>query len=190
MTKTKDDIAIERKIRLLQKHALELSKLVPSDDAIADAVGLTREVEVSLAKTRQKWEAAARAEMEPIPIAQQKTPRPKSARGSSKVVAESKQYRLVPQYKTVRSFNSQALLAGLAGEDGSILQALQTAMTFDAVRLTWRWTELNTLLRDQEVALRIEYREINDFDGTDGPMVGERKVDAGMKRELIEQDDS
>lgn len=185
---TPEDTVIERKIRLIRKHAHELSKLVPSDEGIADAVGLTRELEVSLATTRKRWESLARAEMESIPRDQQKQPRPKAARGAAPI-AESKQYRLIPQFKTVRSYNSQAILAKISGgaSNLSLLDALRLAIQVDAVRLTWRYTELKGLLAVEEVPLQTEYREVSDLDGVDGPMVGERKVDNGFKRELIEQ---
>ncbi|KKL26383.1 hypothetical protein LCGC14_2395800, partial [marine sediment metagenome] len=96
-------------------------------------------------------------------------------------VAVGKQYELVPTYKTDRSYNSPAILAGLAGE-GTILQALRMAMDVDAVRLTWRFTQLKRLLSDQQVPLRIEYQEINDDAGTDGAMIGENTYQSGMKR--------
>lgn len=178
------DTIVERKIRLIRKHAAELAKLVPSEAGIADACGLTREIEVSLAATRKKWEQLARAEMETIPRDQQQHPRPASARGAAPI-AESKQYRLIPQFKTIRSYNSQAILAKLAS-DGTVLGALSEAIAADAVRLTWRFTELKGLLSVAEVPLLTEYREVSDLDGVDGPMIGERSVDNGMKRELIE----
>ncbi|KKN15594.1 hypothetical protein LCGC14_0984440 [marine sediment metagenome] len=179
MTTATEDYAIMRKIRLIKKHAAELSKLSPSDSGIADACGLTREIEVSLSETRRGWEQVAATEMEPI-VDHDKSQRVNPYdRGTP--VAVGKQYELVPTYKTDRSYNSPAILAGLAGE-GTILQALRMAMDMDAVRLTWRFTQLKRLLSDQQVPLRIEYQEISDDVGTDGAMIGENTYQSGMKR--------
>jgi hypothetical protein len=169
-----------RKIRLIRKHASELSRLAPSDAGIADACGLTREIEVLLGETRRSWEQVAADEMEPIHNHDRSERVNPYDRGTP--VAVGKQYELVPTYKTDRSYNSPAILAGLAGADGTILQALRLAMDVDAVRLTWRFTQLKRLLSDQRVPLRIEYQEINDDAGTDGAMIGEYTYQSGMKR--------
>ena len=181
-TTATEDYAIMRKIRLIKKHAAELAKLSPSDDGIADACGLTREIEVLLGETRRGWEQVAATEMEPI-VDHDKSQRVNPYdRGAP--VAVGKQYELVPTYKTDRSYNSPAILAGLAGE-GTILQALRMAMDMDAVRLTWRFTQLKRLLSDQKVPLRIEYQEISDDVGTDGAMIGENTYQSGMKRVAV-----
>ncbi|KKL28873.1 hypothetical protein LCGC14_2370740, partial [marine sediment metagenome] len=110
MTTATEDFAIMRKIRLIRKHAAELSKLSPSDAGIADACGLTREIEVLLGETRRGWEQVAATEMEPI-VDHDKSQRVNPYdRGTP--VAVGKQYELVPTYKTDRSYNSPAILAG------------------------------------------------------------------------------
>ncbi len=187
MTTATDDYAIMRKIRLIKKHAAELAKLTPSDSGIADACGLTREIEVLLGETRRSWENIAATEMEPV-VDHDKSNRVNPYdRGAP--VAVGTQYELVPTYKTDRSYNSPAILAGLAGDDEgrTILQSLLLAMDADALRLTWRYTQLKRLLSDHQVPLRIEYREINDDAGTDGAMIGENTYQSGMKRVAIKE---
>lgn len=175
-----------RKIRLIRKHAAELAKLTPSDAGIADACGLTRELEVLLAETRRGWEQVAATEMEPI-VDHDKSKRVNPYdRGAP--VAVGSQYELVPTYKTDRSYNSPAILASIAGDDGmTILEALRMAMDVDAVRLTWRFTQLKRLLSDQRVPLRVEYQEISDDAGTDGAMIGENTYQSGMKRVPVKE---
>ncbi len=180
MTTTPDDIAIMRKIRLIKKHALELKELTPSDSGIADACGLTREIEVHLGVTRRSWENTAAAEMDPI-YDHDKSNRV-NQRERTAPVAVSQQYELVPDFKTTYYYNSPAVLAGLAGDKGSILDALLLAMETGAVRLSWQLKKLTSLLYDQDVDVLMVQREIGNDEGVDGAMIGKVKVPNGVKR--------
>lgn len=172
-----------RKIRLIKKHAAELSKLTPSDAGIADACGLTREIEVLLGETRRSWEKVAATEMEPIYDHDQ------SARinqyEKQAPVAVSRQYELVPRFKTTYSYNTPGILVGLAGEEGSIVDALLLAVEFGAVRLSWQLRKLTSLMYDQDVDMLMVQREIDDMEGPKGALVGKVKVQDGVTRVAI-----
>ncbi len=182
-----DDKKIQGAITRLKNAALDLDKFVPSDDGIADACGFVREVEVQLASRRRIWEQSAAAEMPAI--SKDEAPIRDVPPPVGLPVAVSKKYKLTPQFTTDRSYNDQALLVAIAGDDLSVLEAIRLAMSFDAVRLTWQWTGLKRLLYEQRIGLRTAYVEVSDDDGVDGYMVGEVKRQTGMKRELIPDDE-
>lgn len=182
MTAT-DDFAIMRKIRLIKKHASQLSQLTPSDSGIADACGLTREIEVILAKARRSWEQVAAAEMEPI-WDHDKSMRV-NQRDQSPSIAVGKQYDLVDKFKTTYSYNTPGILIGLAGESGTVVDALMLAVEHGAVRLNWQLHKLTSLLYEQDVDMVMTQREINDDEGPGGALVGKVKVKDGVTRVAI-----
>lgn len=182
MTAT-DDYTIMRKIRLIKKHALELSKLAPSDAGIADACGLTREIEVLLGKARRSWEQIAAAEMEPI-YDHDKSKRI-NQREKQAPVAVGEQYELVDKFKTTYSFNTPGILVGLAGDEGSIVDALLLAVEFGAVRLSWQLRKLTSLMYEQDVDMLMVQREISDDEGPGGALLGKVKVKDGVTRVAV-----
>lgn len=187
MTKRTEEQIFATEMEVLQDSAKRLSKLIPSEAAIADAAGIVREVERLLGETRRKWEDMAVAEMEPIKNHDETRRRNPRERGAP--VAVGQQYELVPQFKNIYSYNTQALLVGLIPEGGTVMDALRRALDFDAVRLQWQWTNLGNLLHEFEVPLRMEYREVSDLDGSDGPMVGRVKVPTRPKRVPIKTEE-
>lgn len=180
---TEQDTVIERKIRLLKKHTDELATLTPSDGGIADACGLTREIEVQLQTIRRSWEKVAATEIDPTPTYKQ----PDSRRQTAPVATGAK-YELVPKTKTVRSYNTPAILASLmaADEDRDLFGALKLALEVDAVRLTWRLTPLKKLLKAEHAPLRIAFNPVNDHTGVDGALIGETETPDGVTRVRIE----
>lgn len=176
-----DDTNISELLRRLRRDAVSISKLTPSDQELADTVGLTREIEVRLADTRHRWEQLT-AEMEPV-YEPDTSRRVNEAERAGPPVAVGKRYELVPQYKTVRTYNTPAILVAIAEATGmGPIDALQDALGADAVRLSWRWTQLKRYLRDRHVTIRIGHDAVSDHDGTDQPMVGEVRVQSGVKR--------
>ncbi len=182
-----DDKKIQGAITRLENAARDLDKFIPSDDGIADAIGLVREVEKRLASRRLIWERSAVAEMPAIaakddaPIYD--TPPPPKA-----PVAVGRKYKIVPTFTTTRSYNDSALLVAIAGDDLTLVESLKLARSYDAVRLTWRWTQLKRLLSEQRIGLRQAYVEVSDNDGPDGFMVGETKKQTGTEKILITDD--
>lgn len=186
-TPNKDDTAIRRKIRLVTKHANELSRMTPSDAALADAVGLTRAIEVSLSKTRRRWESLV-AEMEPIREPSPKVERVDPGARSGRPVVQGTRYELVPKYKTVRSYNTPAILTSIAAATGgSPTDALMNAIGAGAARLTWAWTPLKRYLKDVDAAMTVVAHEVADHSGLDEGMVGEVEVQAGVDRVPIKE---
>ena len=184
MTAT-DDYTIMRKIRLIRKHALELAKLSPSDDGIADACGLTREIEILLQNARRSWEQVAAVEMEPVYGHDQS--RRISQREKQAPVATGQQYELVEKFKTTYTYNTPGILVGLAGENGSIVDALSLAVEVGAVRLAWQFQKLTVLLSDQDVDMLLVQREISDGEGPAGALIGKVRVKDGVRRVPVKE---
>ncbi len=172
-------------VEALQQAAKAVTDAIPDDDELADAVGLVRQVERKLQDARLRWERVAQ-EMEPIPD-EDRSVEPK---GRAVPVARGKRYELVPQHKTVRSYNTPAIFTAIQNAtDWTSWATLRDLMEADALRLTWRWTELNNLLAELRVPLHKGYEEVDDDSGTEAPMVGEVRVATGMKRVEIHPDD-
>ncbi len=172
-------------VEALQAAAKAVTDEIPNDDELADACGLVRQVERKLQDARLRWERVA-AEMEPIRD-EQRIVEPK---GRAVPVAQGKRFELVPQHKTVRSYNTPAIFTAIQKQtDWTSWATLRDLMEADALRLTWRWTELNNLLSELRVPLHKGYEEVDDDSGSDAPMVGEVKVPTGMKRVEIHPDD-
>ena len=77
-------------------------------------------------------------------------------------------YQIIETNAAERSYNSAAIIKAFADEGLSLPDLIR----FDAVRLSWRWTELNRVARGK-VDLRVTQREIDDTGDVEGPMIGE-----------------
>jgi hypothetical protein len=134
---------------LLNQIEAEVNKLAeapyPSDDEAVDAIG-------QLARISKKVNDYKRGLMAELP-------------GPTTGI----EYRAVQKRKGTRSYNTGALLSAFA-EQGVTIHDLRAE---DAVRLTWRWTELKRAAYVSGVTLRIAPREIEDTGEVDGPMIGE-----------------
>jgi hypothetical protein len=73
-------------------------------------------------------------------------------------------YRAVTNRKAVRSYNTNGILAAFGGD-------LQRLLRADAVRLQWRWTQLERACNVGDVPLTKVFHEIDD--GDPDAMVGE-----------------
>lgn len=64
-----------------------------------------------------------------------------------------------------RSYNTDRILGRLAsGLDGGLFGALRHAVEQDALRLTWRWTELKRLYETLDLPMTVVRHEIADGD--------------------------
>jgi len=176
-----EDEAIRSHLSTLLAAATKVKRMTPSDAELADAVGLTREIEVILADTRHRWERLT-SEMD----RQWDAPKDNRADPNERAgapVAVGKRYELVPTYTTDRTYNTPAILVSVATATGQgPMDVLQDAIAADAVRLSWRWTQLKTYLRQRDVDLRVAPRPVTDHDGTDEAMVGEDRRQTGVTR--------
>jgi hypothetical protein len=164
------------RLAALKAAALAVIHEPPTDDELADTVGAMREMEVLLADTRRRWERIA---YELPPVESKTRGEPPTVRG--------REYELVPQYKIERSFNTPAILVAIQRvTEWDAWQVLLEARRADAVRWTWRWTDLNKFLSRLNVPLHKAYVEVTDDDGTAAPMVGEVRKEAGVKRVPID----
>lgn len=176
-----DDVAIRRKIRLIEKHTNELKRMTPTDAGLADAVGHTRAIEVILGETRRRWESLV-AEMEPLQTWHPERRVDPNERAGAPAV-EGKDYELVISYSMTRTYNTPAILVEVGKAMGvGPTDALMEAINADAVRLGWRWTELKRFLRDVGATLSITPEQVTDHDGLDGAMVGEERKQSGVRR--------
>ena len=78
-------------------------------------------------------------------------------------------YRVAENRSASRSYNTAGLLSSFA-DKGWTLQDLTRA---DAVRLSWRWTELKRAATQADVTLSVAQHEIGDDGDVDAPLVGE-----------------
>lgn len=86
-------------------------------------------------------------------------------------LAEGERFRTVQSRKASRSYNTAAILSAFDHDLHALLDA-------DAVRLSWRWTELKRYAYQAGVTLSIAPREIEDTGEVDGPtLVGETWTD-------------
>lgn len=86
--------------------------------------------------------------------------------------SQGEHYQIVGFRKADRSYNTAAILAEFADAPGGGW-GISELRKLDAVRLTWRWTELKRAVHEAGVGLRITSREIDDDGDMDAPMVGE-----------------
>jgi len=172
-------------VEALRVAAKAVTDAIPDDDELADTVGDVRQIERRLQDARLRWERVAQ-ELEPIRDEQ----RIVDPKGRAVPVAQGRRFELVPQHKTVRLYNTPAIFTAIQKEtDWSSWATLRDLMAADALRLTWRWTELKGVLSALRVPLNLGFDEVDDDTGADGPMIGEVKVVSGMKRVEIHPDD-
>ena len=79
--------------------------------------------------------------------------------------AKGNRYRAVESRSAKRTFNTQSLLARVVDRlDTDPAGAIHYLMEHDAVRLTWRWTELKATAHLLGFALTTAPREVEDGD--------------------------
>ncbi len=120
---------------------------IPEDEAV-DVVG---EV-AAIIKDLQAFNKSLKSEMAP------------AATGRGYVATTSR--------SATRSYNTQGILSAAGRAMGAgTFEALKTLMKADAVRLTWRWTELQEAAIEHDIPMTIVRHEIED--GDPDAMVGE-----------------
>ncbi len=185
MTTATADITIARKLRLIRKHVNELTHLIPSDDAVADTTGLTREIERALQAYRLKLERSAAAEMEPIFDHDQSKRVDQQVRRAP--VAVGRQYELVPKFKNVHTFNMPALVVGISELlDTDIAKTLWSLIQSNAVTMKTGITAIQKYADNQGITLKIEHdATVSNDDGLDGAWIGINRVSDGVERVAI-----
>ncbi len=79
--------------------------------------------------------------------------------------AKGASYRAVESRKATRTYNTQGLLAKMMERlDTDAAGAVRYLMEHDAVRLTWRWTELKDVSHRVGLTMVVAPREIEDGD--------------------------
>ncbi len=80
--------------------------------------------------------------------------------------AATPRYREAGGRSAKRSYNTDRILGRLVGRlaDADLGDALRYAMERDALRLTWRWTELKNLYEHLGLSMTIASHEIEDGD--------------------------
>jgi hypothetical protein len=129
----------------LRALSRDISQAAPSDDELVDVAGELAELVNHLRATQVSW----LSEVAPLAVGDR--------------------YRSIQSKPMERSYNTDAILAAAAGKASS---PLHYYLAKDAVRLTWRWTQLKTALHELDVPLVVAAHEITDGD-PDGYMVGE-----------------
>ncbi len=171
----------------------QLDKLIPTTDQLADAVGDVRAIEVRLADTRHRWESLT-SEMEPV---QEHDPerRINQAERASKPVAVGQRYELVPQFKTDRTFNDDAILVDvreglerLAESEVSLERTFRYLEEKKAIKISWLITGVKAALKQLEIPLRTQYEQIEAGE-VGGAHVGEWQKPNGVKRVPIKEAD-
>lgn len=79
------------------------------------------------------------------------------------------QYRVVEGRSASRSYNTAAILHAFNYADWS----LQDLMAVDAVRLSWRWSELRKAYQMAALPLTVAGREVEDDGDIEAPAIGE-----------------
>lgn len=180
-------------INELVDRVIQLDKLTPTDEQLADAVGDVRAIEVRLADTRHRWESLT-SEMEPV---QEHDPerRINQAERAGKPVAVGQRYELVPQFKTERTFNEDAILVDvregldtLAGVEVSLERTLRYLEEKKAIKLSWLITGVKAALKQLEIPLRTQYQKIEGGE-VGGAHVGEWQKPSGVKRVPIKEEE-
>lgn len=170
-----------------------LDKLTPTDEQLADAVGDVRHIEVRLAETRHRWESLT-SEMEPV-ASHDPERRIKEAERAGKPVVVGQRYELVPQFKTERTFNDDAILSDvrhgletLAGADVSLERTLRYLEEKKAIKISWLVTGVKAALKQLQIPLRTQYEEIEAGE-VGGAHVGEWRKPNGVKRVPIKEEE-
>lgn len=79
------------------------------------------------------------------------------------------EYQVTEGRSASRSYNTAAILSAF----GARGYELRDLLAVDAVRLSWRWSELKKAAAMANVDLHIAHHEIDDQGEIDGPLVGE-----------------
>lgn len=150
-------------LNTINRSTLALREISVSEDDMPDAIGQCRAIEKKLAD----WRLSMTSE----------TP--------AGIVGEK--FHSVSKAKPVkRSYNTDGLLVAMMHvpdvDDG--MHALRIYRSLDAVRLTWRWTEVKSALAVHRIPLTIAQQEVRDGDAE---LVGEIR-DTEVKIEEIERD--
>jgi hypothetical protein len=125
----------------------------PSDESYVDAAGLMREVAAEAANRK-------RALVSEIP--------PGVTKNRGEV------FELYQPESTVRSFSAPAIFrALLAASDDTLSQLIMMLIERGALRLTWQYTKLRSVLHMYDIPVVIKPSEIDDT--SDSIMIGEHK---------------
>lgn len=175
-------------IRVLEREALKINKLTPTDEELADAIGDLRSVEVRLQNTRKRWESLT-LEMEPISdYDRSDRVDPKTRAGTPVAVGE--RWEVEPTYTTKRTYNTQRIIADLTttieamtGSEMSAGKLLLLLKERDALRFNWQWSNLKGMFRAFGVPLVTGQDELDDEAvDLEDPHVGELKKQTGVRR--------
>ena len=185
---------IVRGIRAVERTALALKTLTPTDDELADAIGDIRSVEVRLADVRKRWESLT-VEMEEI-LDHDPTRRVDPSVRAGVPVATGERWEVKPIYKTKRSFNTGRIIHDLmegiekmTGGEMSTGRLLLLMQERDALDLRWKWTNLKSMFRVFGVTLEVGQHELDDeASDLDDPHVGEWRVQTGVKRVPLKEE--
>lgn len=79
------------------------------------------------------------------------------------------EYQVTESRSARRSYNTASILSAFASKDWT----LHNLMAADAVRLSWRWTELKKAYHQAGLELGIAAREVPDDGDVEAPPVGE-----------------
>ena len=82
---------------------------------------------------------------------------------------DGKDYRIVESRSAKRSYNTAGLMASFGAKGWDLPDLLAS----DAVRLSWRWTELKRVAERADVTLTIAHHEVEDEGEIDSPLIGE-----------------
>lgn len=139
---TADPVAeLRQAVRHVTQHPV-------TDDTIVDMIGAVRAVEVRLAEYRKGLESEV----------------------TSGQVGEA--YQVTESRLAKRSYNTNGILAAFFPVTGvNPAASLEVLMAADAVRLSWRWAQLQAAAQLYDVTLAVAKHEIED--GDPDALVGE-----------------
>ena len=185
---------IVKGIRAVERSALSLKRLTPTDDELADAIGDVRSVEVQLGDVRKRWESLT-TEMGEVQD-HDPTRRVDPSTRSGVPVATGKRWEVKPTYANKRSYNTgriihdlRAGIENLTGGEISVGKLLLLMQERDALDLKWKWTNLKSMFHAFGVTLEVGQHELDDeASDLDDPHVGEWKVKTGVKRVPLKEE--
>ena len=178
-------------IAQLTDQAKSLGRETPTDAELADAIGDVRAVEVRLADVRHRWETLT-AEMDQI-IDHQPERRINANERAGAPVAVGQRWEVVPNYKTDRTFNPDAILVAVEHELSNISGAtigldrvLRYLTREGAVTIGWKITGVRRVFAKLGIPLRTQPEPIEGGD-IDGAHVGEYLRQSGVTRVPIKE---
>lgn len=163
---------------------------------LPDAAGAVRDIERRLADLRHRWneqqvEEARDPESELGPPTLERT-----QFGSQKVQVTGREYRTVTTRSAKRTYNTTALLWGIARglearepQAGPVseLNALRYCIVAGVASVKWAWTPLTRLARDLGMALHTVPHAVAEGDDLGGPQVGETWVEQ-VRQEAVKEE--